>query len=63
MDDKCRYELLRVIGALQDAYAYVRHTEELSEDRGDLARIVMLRKQIMNAIDHASILYETLRRP
>ena len=44
--DKTRYELLRVIGALQDAFAYAMHAEQIARDagaKGDGMRIAALR--------------------
>lgn len=62
--DKTRYELLRVIGALQDAFAYAMHAEQIARDagaKGDGMRIVALRSRINAAIDHAAIIRDSVR--
>lgn len=62
--DKTRYELLRVIGALQDAFAYAQHAEQLARQAGEGAermKISDLRRQINNAADHAAIIRESLK--
>ena len=58
-------EQFRAIGALQDAFAYAQHAEEIAASFGlkaERARVAMLRKQIMTAIDHAGILHQALKR-
>ena len=62
--DQIRYELIRCIGALQDAFAYVSHAELLCREyraHGERVRIGGLRQQINSAIDHAVILRESVR--
>lgn len=62
--DKTRYELLRVIGALQDAFAYCNHAELLCREyrmMGERMRVGGLRQQINGAIDHAAIIRDSVR--
>jgi len=62
--DQIRYELVRAIGALQDAFAYASHAELLCREygvHGKRMRIGGLRQQINSAIDHAAILRESVR--
>ena len=62
--DQIRYELVRAIGALQDAFAYVGHAELLCREYGALGermRIGGLRQQINGTIDHAVILRQSVR--
>ena len=62
--DQIRYELIRAIGALQDAFAYASHAELLCREyngHGERVRIGGLRQQINSAIDHAVILRESIR--
>lgn len=61
--DPIRYELLRVICALQDAFAYCDHAAQLARDagaKGDAMRITALRTQINNGVNHAVILRDSL---
>lgn len=62
--DPIRYELIRAIGALQDAFAYASHAELLCREyngHGERVRVGGLRQQINSAIDHAIILRESIR--
>jgi len=62
--DQIRYELVRAIGALQDAFAYAQHAELLCREynaHGDRMRIGGLRQQINSTIDHAVILRQSVR--
>ena len=62
--DQIRYELIRCIGALQDAFAYASHAELLCREYralGDRMRIGGLRQQINSTIDHAVILRQSVR--
>lgn len=62
--DQIRYELIRGIGALQDAFAYTSHAELLCREyngHGERVRVGGLRQQINSAIDHAIILRESIR--
>lgn len=57
--DAIRYELLRTIGALQDAFAYAQHAEQLACQAGGGAermKLSDLRRQINNAVTHAAII-------
>lgn len=59
MTDKTRYELLRVIGALQDAFAYAQHAEQLARQAGQRSermKLSDLRRQINNAVTHAAVI-------
>lgn len=63
-NDKTRFELFRAIGALQDAYAYALHAEQIARDagaKGDGMRIAALRSRINAAIDHAAIIRDSVR--
>lgn len=62
--DQIRYELVRAIGALQDAFAYAQHAELLCREynaHGDRMRVGGLRQQINSTIDHAVILRQSIR--
>lgn len=62
--DQIRYELVRAIGALQDAFAYAMHAEQIARDagaKGDGMRIAALRSRINAAIDHAAIIRDSVR--
>lgn len=68
MTDEQRYEiaseLLRTVTALQDAFAYAQHAEQLARQSGKGAermKISDLRRQINNAADHAAIIRESLK--
>lgn len=68
MTDEQRYEiaseLLRTVTALQDAFAYAQHAEQLARQAGEGAermKISDLRRQINNAADHAAIIRESLK--
>lgn len=68
MTDEQRYEiaseLLRTIGALQDAFAYVQHAEQLAREYNagaERMKISDLRRQINNAVTHAAIIRQTIR--
>lgn len=68
MTDEQRYEiaseLLRAIAALQDAYAYTVHAEQIARDEGagcERMKISALRRQINNTADHAAIIRESLK--
>ena len=63
MTDELRYEiageLLRTVTALQDAFAYAQHAEQLARQAGEGAermKISALRRQINNAVTHAAII-------
>lgn len=62
--DQIRYELLRCITSLQDAFAYCNHAELLCREyrmMGERMRIGGLRQQINGAIDHAAIIRDSMR--
>lgn len=62
--DSVRFELIRAIGALQDAYAFCLHAEELANAYGDgglKMRISGLRSRVDAAADHAAIIVEVTR--
>ena len=68
MTDEQRYEiaseLLRTVTALQDAFAYAQHAEQLSRQAGEGAermKISDLRRQINNAVTHAAVIRQTIR--
>lgn len=63
MTDEQRYEiaseLLRTVTALQDAFAYAQHAEQLArqaEEGAERMKISALRRQINNAVTHAAII-------
>lgn len=62
--DQIRYELLRCITSLQDAFAYCNHAELLCREyrmMGERMRVGGLRQQINGAIDHAAIIRDSVR--
>ena len=62
--DLIRYELLRAAGALQDAFAYAQHAEQMARefDAGaERMKIAALRRQINSAVDHAAIIRESIQ--
>lgn len=68
MTDEQRYEiaseLLRTVTALQDAFAYAQHAEQLARQAGGGAermKISALRRQINNAVTHAAIIRDSVR--
>lgn len=68
MTDAQRYEiaseLLRTVTALQDAFAYAQHAEQLARQTGEGAewmKISALRRQINNAVTHAAVIRQTIR--
>lgn len=61
--DQIRYELLRTIGALQDAFAYVQHAEQLAREYNagaERMKISDLCRQINNAVTHAAIIRQNI---
>lgn len=68
MTDEQRYEiaseLLRTVTALQDAFAYAQHAEQLArqaEEGAERMKISDLCRQINNAVTHAAIIRESLK--
>lgn len=68
MTDEQRYEiaseLLRTVTALQDAFAYAQHAEQLARQAGqgsERMKLSDLRRQINNAVTHAAIIRESLK--
>ena len=68
MTDEQRYEiaseLLRTVTALQDAFAYAQHAEQLVRQAGEGAermKISDLRRQINNAVTHAAVIRQNIR--
>lgn len=68
MTDEQRYEiaseLLRTATALQDAFAYAQHAEQLVCQAGEGAermKISALRRQINNAVTHAAVIRQNIR--
>lgn len=62
--DQIRYELLRCITSLQDAFAYAQHAEQLARQAGEGAermKISDLCRQINNAVTHAAIIRDSVR--
>lgn len=68
MTDEQRYEiaseLLRTVTALQDAFAYAQHAEQLARHAGEGAermKISDLCRQINNAVTHAAVIRQNIR--
>ena len=61
---KIASELLRTVTALQDAFAYTQHAEQLARQAGEGAermKISDLRRQINNAVTHAAVIRQNIR--
>ena len=68
MTDEQRYgiasELLRTATALQDAFAYAQHAEQLAcqaREGAERMKISDLCRQINNAVTHAAIIRDSVR--